>query len=124
MENLYIAPSKYTSEIDFNAETGLLKISGNSYPEDAITFFEPIIEWLKDYLKECEIAVVCQVKMTYINSSSSKSFIDIFEIFEEFHKNNGEIICKWYYEEDDDEILESGEELLEDMDFPFELIEY
>ncbi|PID28594.1 MAG: hypothetical protein CSB55_04485 [Candidatus Cloacimonadota bacterium] len=124
MKNLYIESSKYTAEINFNSGKGLLKISGNSYPEDAISFFEPVINWLEKYLENCDKNVIMEIKVNYINSSSSKSFIDIFEILEEFHVNKGKIICRWFYEKGDDEILESGEELLEDANFPFEFIEY
>lgn len=47
-----------------------------------------------------------------------------FEILDSYHEDGGSVHVAWYYEEDDEEILESGEELLEDMSFSYDLIEY
>lgn len=46
MEALYLEQSKSTPLIDFNAESRVLKITGESYPENSFKFFEPILEWI------------------------------------------------------------------------------
>lgn len=110
--------------VKFDAENGLLEMKGASYPEDAIGFFEPIMQWIEQYIKEEKKPITLDIKLSYINSSSSKCFIDIFELLQEYYENNGTIKVNWYYEEDDDEIKEAGEELFEDIEFDYELVEF
>ncbi|MCB5250789.1 MAG: DUF1987 domain-containing protein [Candidatus Cloacimonetes bacterium] len=123
MENLYIEGSKFTMEVNYNAETNLCIMKGNSYPEDAINFFEPLNEWLEQYIEEINKPLTMEIQLYYLNSSSSKCFMDIFDILDEYQEDGGSVLVKWFYERNDDEIREAGEELLEDMSFKFEYIE-
>ncbi len=47
MENLIIEGSKTKAYINFNKDSGLLEIGGESYPENALEFFKPVYDWLK-----------------------------------------------------------------------------
>ena len=124
MKNLQLEGTKYTMEVSFDVESGVLKMSGNSYPEDAINFFEPLNEWVEEYIEKISKQLQVKVKLNYLNSSSSKCLLDFFEVLDGYHEVGGSVHVTWYYEEDDEEILESGEELLEDMGFSYDLIEY
>lgn len=124
MNNLIIQETKYTMSVDFNAETGILSMSGNSYPEDALSFFETLNKWIEEYIKEVKGEIILNIKLNYLNSSSSKCFMDIFDILENYSDNDGVVKVNWYYCVDDDEIKEAGEELLEDLSMDYELIEY
>ncbi|HOD54656.1 MAG TPA: DUF1987 domain-containing protein [Candidatus Cloacimonadota bacterium] len=123
MESLHIDESKFTMAVDFNTEKGLCIMSGNSYPEDAISFFEPLNRWLSQYICEVNKPLTVEIKLNYLNSSSSKCFMDIFDLLDDYHQDGGNVHVKWFYQEDDDEIKEAGEELLEDMSFNFEYVE-
>ena len=46
MENLIIEQTKSTPYIFFCAATGKLRIEGESYPENVIKFYTPVLEWL------------------------------------------------------------------------------
>lgn len=124
MENLIIEQTKFTMHVDFNAETGVLSLEGNSYPEDSISFFEPLNTWLEKFINEEKKDIVFNVKLNYINSSSSKCFMDMFDILESYVDNGGIVKVNWFYYTNDDEIMEAGEELLEDLTLEYELIEY
>ncbi|MCK9329053.1 MAG: DUF1987 domain-containing protein [Candidatus Cloacimonetes bacterium] len=124
MENLLLERSKFTMSVDFNAETGVLSLVGNSYPEDAISFFEPLNKWMEKYIEETKGDIIFNVKLNYLNSSSSKCFMDMFDILEDYVEDGGKVKVNWYYFENDDEVMEAGEELLEDLSLDYELIEY
>ena len=51
MENILIEKSNDTPMVNFNAESGILQISGDSYPEFPGNFYTPIIKWLEEYIK-------------------------------------------------------------------------
>ena len=43
-------------------------------------------------------------------------------MLEEFHESGGEVSLKWFYQEDDEDMQETGEELCEDLELPYQLI--
>lgn len=124
MDNLKIEKTKYTMEIDFNKDTGILEMAGSSYPENALDFFGPILNWIKAYISEIEKAMVLNIRLNYLNTSSTKCILDIFETLEQYYKAGGDVKINWYYAEDDEDIMETGEELGEDFDFPIGFISY
>ena len=123
MEKFHIKGSTYIPNIDLDPETGILEISGESYHEYTTEFFKPVFEWLEEFLKTPSKDVTMNFKMTYFNTSSSRRFIEVLTMLEDYHKSNGgNVIVNWYYEENDIDMLESGEEYAEDVDLDFNLI--
>jgi len=111
-------------EVNFNKDTGILEMAGSSYPENALDFFGPLINWIKEYISETGKPLVMDIRLHYLNTSSTKCILDIFEVLDQYHKAGGSVKIAWYYEEDDEDIMETGEELGEDFDFPIEFIAY
>lgn len=124
MDNLIIEGSKTKANINFNATTGILEIGGESYPENALEFFRPVYDWLENYFNEYSGEIVFNFKMVYFNTSSSKAILDILDLIESHHKNNGKISINWYYESDDEDIQESGEEFGEGLTVNYNIISY
>ncbi|MCP4350022.1 MAG: DUF1987 domain-containing protein [Desulfobacterales bacterium] len=119
-----IKGTRETFGINFDAENGLLEIEGASYPEDALEFFLPLYDWVEEYISVVEKPITLSLKINYLNSSSSKCLFDMLDALEEYYKKGGEVKAIWYYEEDERDIMESGEELKEDFEFPFELVPF
>ena len=117
MENLLIEKTKYTPGIDFNAQNGLLIISGKSYPENTFEFYAPVNTWLTQYCKEIEnTKTKVELELTYLNSSSLKAYFDMLDIFEAAHEEGKSIEINWKYESDDDIMEETGEDFKEDFE--------
>ena len=121
METLTIHASKYTPEIELNAETNRLSIKGKSYPENTFDFYLPVIAWLKVYFEQETLAkTTIDFDIIYFNSSSSKLFFDLFDLLEEAQGDGKEITVNWYYDEENESAEEAGEDFKEDfekMDF-------
>ncbi|WP_338763135.1 DUF1987 domain-containing protein [Bernardetia sp. ABR2-2B] len=125
MENFQIEGENYIPTVNFAPEEGVLEISGESYHEYTIEFFQPIFEWLNNYLEQEGRTFTFNFRMTYFNTSSSRRFLEIFDLLEEYNKSKGgNVTVNWYYEKDDVDMLESGEEYAEDVDLGFNLIAY
>lgn len=123
MENLTIEATEYKPRIDFNASSGILEVSKNSYGEYTLEFFKPVFEWLKEYTQEEGKKVELNFKMTYFNTSTSRRFLEILNILEDYYENKGgEVNVNWYYDENDMDMLEQGEDYLEDVSLPLNLI--
>jgi hypothetical protein len=116
MEPLLIEPSKSTPLVDFDSGKNVLRIAGESYPENAAKFFSPIFTWVKEFLlSDAATRVVVEMEMRYFNSSSSKAFMNLFELFEAAAKAGKEIVINWRYHEEDETALEAGEEFMEEV---------
>lgn len=125
MELLYVEKTKSSPEIDFNPERGILKISGQSYPENAFKFYEPLFDWIDDYFKITDKEIQLCISLIYLNTSSIKCLMDIIYKFEQASQNGKKIIINWYYKSSNRNILECGKEFKEDLeeDIEFNLIE-
>ena len=121
MENLHTEATKYTPEINLDAQKGLLSFSGKSYPENTFDFYAPVIAWLQAYFKQETLAkTTFDFDIIYFNSSSSKLFFDLFDLLEEAQDDGKEITVNWYYDEENESAEEAGEDFKEDfeeMDF-------
>lgn len=130
MESLYIEPSEFTPRVFFDPTNSVFEISGFSRPENVVGFYKPILKWLEDYndlvlsqnTEFNKSNLVINLKMTYFNSASSKFLLDILLEFMKFHSKGNSIEINWFYDEDDDEILESGEEIADMINYSFNFI--
>ncbi|MCS6968343.1 MAG: DUF1987 domain-containing protein [Cytophagales bacterium] len=123
MENFYSAPDIFIPEINFNAQTGHLSISGESYHEYTLEFYKPVFEWLSEYLKTPGRHIVFDFCMSYYNTSTSRRFMEIFDLLAEYQQSGkGTVTINWYYKPEDIDMKESGEEYAEDTGLHFNLI--
>ena len=122
MENLLIEKTKNTLGVSFDVTTGEFKMSGSSFPENALNFFTPVISWAQNFMLEKTEKVKATFDFEYLNSSSIKFISDIIDKLQFYTKSGGEVEMNWYYDEDDDDMLEMGEEFKEDVDFTFNFL--
>lgn len=123
MESLFIEQTKSTPKIEFDLRSQKLRIEGQSYPENAFKFYEPVLVWLEQYLEELEQEAVLEIyfHMPYINTSSSKCMMMLLEKLEEAHQMGKKVAIRWYYDKDNEPALECAEEFKEDLTIPFEI---
>ncbi len=132
MEPLNIEPTEFTPKVFFDPENSVFEISGFSRPENVIGFYKPVLKWLEEYndhvlsqnISFNKSLLTLNLKMTYFNSASSKFLLDILLEFMKFMSKGNKIEVNWYYEEGDDEILESGEEIADMLGYTFNFISY
>jgi hypothetical protein len=117
MNNLFIAATASSPEVDFRFDQHLLSLKGESYPENAAVFWGDIIGVLRDYLREdaSGALVTVHVALAYFNSSSTKMLFALFGALNEKAKAGTTVELHWYHDEDDDTIFEFGQELREDF---------
>jgi len=107
MDNLIINSNPeliYFPEINFDYNTGICEISGESYMEETFKFYEPIMNWLSNYLLE-KSSITFNFKLTYFNTSSSLFILETLDILKKHLNSGGKAIVNWYYKENDPDIL-------------------
>jgi hypothetical protein len=118
MDNIFIPGTPKTPEVSFLVDARSLSLSGRSIPENSIEFYASLIAWT-DTLCSSEGVVEVNINLEYFNTSSSKCLMDLLKRIE---SSNVEAQVNWYYEEDDEDMLEAGEDYDAIIDLPFRLI--
>jgi hypothetical protein len=124
METIKILGTDDTPTVILDAENDIFEISGRSLPEDVTAFYDPILNWLDEYATSPNAKTVFTFKLVYFNTASSKLLLDILMKLEEMHEDDKDILVKWYYPEDDEDMQEAGEEYADIVDVPFEQVSY
>ncbi len=122
MEVIKIKGTDDTPNVIFDKENNTLEISGRSLPEDVSMFFHPILIWIDQYCESPNEKTVLNFKLEYFNTASSKVILDILLKFEELVEAGKSVIVKWHYHEDEEDMLEAGEEYADIVEIPFEYV--
>ncbi|MDD2550788.1 MAG: DUF1987 domain-containing protein [Bacteroidales bacterium] len=124
MKSLNIKGTQETPHVIFDKESGVFSMSGKSLPEDVKEFYLPIIEWVAEYAQTPNKETKFTVKMDYFNTASSKMILEVFELFKEIHDKGFTVVVDWYYQEDDEDMHDAGEDYADIVEVPFKLISY
>lgn len=125
MNNLLINETKSSPYISFDNKENILKIKGQSYPENAAKFYDPLFKWLDDFFADqLNDKIIVDINLIYLNTSSSKIMINFFNLLEDEYKKGKKITINWSCDKDNEIAFECGEEFKEDLTLPFNLIQY
>jgi hypothetical protein len=120
METLTIEMTPKTPLIQFNAGIGRLEFQGRSIPENSIEFYTPVFDWMDKYALSPQGETQVKIQLEYFNTSSSKCLLDIFKKLQNLHSSGkSNVSINWYYEEDDEDMLEAGEDYQAIIKVPF-----
>lgn len=108
-----------TPAVAWNPDSGELKISGESYPENAMQFYQPILAAVADHLRQPKASLYLFFNVRYLNTSSVKAVMDLLDLAEEAHQQGAEVRVVWRHDPDDDRAQEVAEEFCEDLSLPF-----
>ncbi len=123
MEPISIEGTAKTPTVKFNSAEGVIEIKGRSIPENSVEFYKPLVDWLEAYKAGPLPKTKVNIQLEYFNTSSSKCILDVFKKLEAIHKGKNEVEINWYYEEDDEDMLEAGEDYESIIRVPFKMIE-
>ncbi|MBK7668674.1 MAG: DUF1987 domain-containing protein [Sphingobacteriaceae bacterium] len=123
MEKYSIDGTPKTPTISFDLGSGLLEIKGRSIPENSIEFYKPLVDALDKYAGSPKSATNVNIQLEYFNTSSSKCILDVFKKLENINKNGSAVIINWHYEEDDEDMLEAGEDYQAIINVPFKMVQ-
>ena len=117
MRLLQIAATIRTAGVDFDPVTGRLVITGNSIPENADAFFQPLHDWVEEFHKNFEGKVTFRVFMTYFNTATIRHIISLMRRL--IHYYGADLTIEWAFERGDEEIRDRGQDISEVVRFTF-----
>jgi hypothetical protein len=124
MELLKYEPAEYLPCIILDKEAGKFEISGKTCPEDAVAFYDPVFDWLDEYIQNPLEETIFDFRLTYFNTVSSKILMMIMMRLEEMNEEGNKVKIRWYYPEDDEDLEEAGDDFSTMLEIEFEMIPY
>ncbi len=128
-----IKRTERTPEIILDVENNIFSMKYDSRPEDVRRFYYPVIQELRKTFEEinktnnlsyfAQNPFIFEFNLGYFNSSSAKFILDILMIANEYHKKGINIEVRWYYLEEDEDMLEAGQDFSEFSEMEFTFIE-
>lgn len=124
MKPLHIEPTSSTPGVLFEQARHRLKITGQSYPDDAFAFYEPVFQWLDEYLAGCESSVLLELyfQIPYINAGSTRCILLLLEKLAAAYRSGRQVAVQWYYDGENNVAQECAVNFREDLELPFRLI--
>lgn len=112
-----IEATERSPEINFDFERNVFSIRGESYPEDVMAFYGPVMTAFSGHLSSLTSgAIEFNFELIYFNSSSAKILLDLFDKLEESASAGVSVVVNWYHDAEDDTMEELGQEFAEDLE--------
>jgi hypothetical protein len=96
VQNLIIEPTPKTPLIELNCLTGELIFSGKSIPENASKVYEPVFNWLTEYVKDARPTTNLRINLEYFNTASSLWLAKILKVLVRINKADFTLIIHLY----------------------------
>ncbi len=122
MENIVLDGTGRTPYVSFDSQAGKLEISGRSIPENSITFYKPLFDWVDNYVQSPKDNTTVIFNLEYFNTSSSKCILDLLRKLETLKDTNNATEIKWYFDEGDEDMEESGNDFKSLINLDIELV--
>ena len=124
METLRIDATQDTPSIVFDITTNTMEISGKSYPDNVLAFYNPALTWLNKYASQPGSHTKFIFKLDYFNTATAKIIFDLLNKLHEIRTNGNKVDIVWYYKSDDDEMKEAGEGYKNILETDIDIISY
>ncbi|MBL7983569.1 MAG: DUF1987 domain-containing protein [Flavobacteriales bacterium] len=123
MESLFLKASKNTPMVVMDVQNQCFAIMGNSLPENAAEFYEPLFTWLERHGASLPKGAEFRFRLSYFSTSSMKALFKMLAKLKELNVMHGlDVHVKWHVEDEDEFMVEAGSSLFELIDLPFSYV--
>jgi hypothetical protein len=84
-------------DLILDKENGIFEIKGASLPENGVEFYQPVLDFLDEYVLEPQPTTIFVFNLTFFNVSSSKMFLYILFKLQELRKAGNNVMITWCY---------------------------
>ena len=113
---LELLPTDSTPYVQIDEEKGFMKFEGRCFHEKVNDFFKDVSDWLNEYLKSDFKVFVFHSELDYINSSASKLLYNMLLKMDKYASEEKRIIVNWITTEDNEIMIECGEDFRDEME--------
>lgn len=109
LKDLFIEGTAKAPQIDFNHLTGELILYGISIPENAAKVYEPLVQWIEEYVKSPRHITNLRLNLEYFNSASMLWYAKMIKALGRIQKEDSVLFINIYFDVDDFENMDTGE---------------
>jgi len=109
IKDLFIEGTAKTPQVDFNHLTGELILFGKSIPENAAKVYEPLIEWINEYIKSPRHITNLRLNLEYFNSASVLWHAKMIKALSKINVEDSILFINLYFDNDDFENMDTAE---------------
>lgn len=124
MNDFSIEGTQSSPAIRSDWEQGILTLQGDSYPENSYELFHQVFQWIERFLLQAGRPLRLELRLLYLNTSSIKALMDIFDLLEAAHQQGQAVAVNWHYDQRNERVVELAEEFKEDCSFPFAILSH
>ena len=95
--DLSLLATQSTPAVEARWDAGLLRMEGESYPENTYDIYASIIAWVDAYLIASNRSLRVELHLDYLNTSSIRAMIDIFDRLQAASEAGRELSVHWLY---------------------------
>src|SRR4030043_2186253 len=106
LKNMFIEQSDKTPLVDLNYLSGELILSGKSIPINAPRIFEPILDWVNEYVKNPRQTTTLRLNLEYFNTASSIWLAKIVKALATINKPEYVLLIHLYVDIEDTDTLD------------------
>jgi len=118
-----IKETLYTPSVKVILDEHRVVISGQSRLEDPTEFYEKLSMVLDESINDFKTYACIDFILHYLNSSSSKWLFHILKGIQAKFLGKKIVTVNWFYDDDDESMLEAGEVFQSLLSLPFNLVE-
>ncbi len=121
----FLSASDKTPEVRFAPQEGTIDICGASYPENAVGFYDYLLDKIEKYAQSPPtLKTNVRFRFSYFNTGTNTPIFSLFRTLEKLNQKEGhEVQIEWEFDEDDEDIKELGEYFSGMVELPFKLVE-
>lgn len=112
-QSILIEQTPRTPQIDLNRFTGELVFSGKSIPENANKVYEPVFNWVSEYILNARPTTNIRLNLEYFNTATSLWLAKILKVLVQIKQTEYIIILHLYLEIDDYEDIEDFGDIID-----------
>lgn len=117
----HILPTDKTPEVILDDE-GMLSIKGRAMALNRTAPSEKLLDCIDRYLQNPARTTTVTIALEYLNSFGTQILVAVLRKMAQVTEKGGQLVVKWYYDDEDDDILERGHHIAETFNIPVEFI--
>ncbi len=97
-------------QIDLDLDNGVMEFVGRSLPNNSELFYSRVYRWLEEYLEAPREETTVNMRLDYLDTSSSKHLYNIFQKLDAVNERGQHVRVNWHFETGDEEMAETGKD--------------
>ncbi len=117
-----IESTALTPYVMLDSQSGILEFRGRSSPGASLEFYYPIMSKIDQVFTNGNKSITANFAFEYFNTSTSKCLFDILKRLVQLHSAGMQVAINWMYEEDDEDMRETGEDYADILGAQFNFV--